>query len=277
MLATLDADRARGVFCRDFKGVVPSFDDAQIKLQGIRSPALLLASVDPVVPIDITIKKPIQVLIISGPNGGGKSVALTACAWAFELAQRGIPIPAQEVTLPKPPYSVCAVVGDAADDRQAHSTFSGHLDALQRALKAAQDKQSVIVIDEIASGTEPMAGSAIACGFLETFAEGQAFVIATTHYDPVKQLGLTHKQMRSAAVRDRRDPDVAFQVFADEVGGSHPIKLAIDLGLPEQVIAALESTLTPSDGLALTSSKSNKLKPRVLSDCVINSTMKKRS
>ncbi len=245
VLATLDADRARGVFCRDFKGVTPGFDDTQIKLQGIRSPALLLANVNPVVPIDIAVKNPIQVLIISGPNGGGKSVALTACAWAFELAQRGIPIPAHEVTLPKPPYSVCAVVGDAADDRHAHSTFSGHLDALQRALEAAQNKQSVIVIDEIASGTEPIAGSAIACGFLETFAERQAFVIATTHYDPVKQLGLSHKQMRSAAVRDRRDPDVAFQVFADEVGGSHPIKLAIDLGLPEEVIARARQHLDP--------------------------------
>ena len=245
VLATLDADRTRGVFSREYQGVVPTFDDTQIKLRNIRSPALLLAGVDPVVPIDIDIEKPVQVLIISGPNGGGKSVALTACAWAFELAQRGIPIPASQVTLPQPPYTVCAVVGDAADDRQAHSTFSGHLDALQTALDAAQNDHALVVIDEIANGTEPIAGSAIACGFLETFAERQAFVVTTTHYDPVKQLGLSHERMRSAAVRDRRDPAEAFQVFADEVGGSHPIKLAIDLGLPDEVIARARQHLDP--------------------------------
>jgi len=246
VLATLDSDRARGCFSRRFNGVIPTFQRQRIRLKALKPPALLLADVTPVVPVDLELEDPARILIISGPNGGGKSVALSACAWAFELAHQGIPIPAQEVTLPAPPYSLCAVIGDAADDRQAHSTFSGHLGALQGALEHHQNPSSLIVIDEIASGTEPMAGSAIACGFLETFAEGEAFVVATTHYDPVKQLGLSDERMRTAAVRDRRNPEVAFRLFADEVGGSHPIKLAIDLGLPEQVIERARKHLDPN-------------------------------
>ena len=245
ILGTLDADRARGAFSRTFDGVAPRFHERGIRLQALRPPALLLAGLERVVPVDMTLEAPTRVLIISGPNGGGKSVALTACAWAFELARRGVPIPAQHAELPAPPYAVAAVVGDAADDRAAHSTFSGHLESLQRALEVADQERSLIVIDEIASGTEPTAGSAIACGFLECLAERDALVVTTTHYDPVKQLGLQHPKMRAAAVRDRRDPEVAFRLFIDEVGGSHPIKLAVDLGLPDDVIARARHHLDP--------------------------------
>ena len=88
-------------------------------------------------PVDMTLEAPTRVLIISGPNGGGKSVALTACAWAFELARRGVPIPAQNAELPAPPYAVAAVVGDAADDKRRTLHLLGHLESLQRALEVA--------------------------------------------------------------------------------------------------------------------------------------------
>ena len=143
---------------------------------------------------------------------------------------------AQKATLPPAPYTLWPVIGDAADDQAAHSTFSGHLSALKTALEGAVDAHHIVLVDEIASGTEPLAGSAIACGFLESFADGPAWVISTTHYDPVKHLALEHERMRAAAVRDRRDETVAFKLFADEVGGSHPIKLAIELGLPDRVV-----------------------------------------
>jgi DNA mismatch repair protein MutS2 len=245
VLATLDADRTRGLFALTFNGVVPQFRQGEVTLCALRAPALLLAEVDPVVPVDLALSDEASVLVISGPNGGGKSVALTAAGWAFELAQRGIPLPAQSAVLPPPPYTLWPVVGDAADDRTAHSTFSGHLSALKSALEGATDAHHVVLVDEIASGTEPVAGSAIACGFLETFADTNAWVISTTHYDPVKHLALEHQKMRAAAVRDRRDQRVAYRLFADEVGGSHPIKLAIDLGLPSRVVERARTHLDP--------------------------------
>jgi DNA mismatch repair protein MutS2 len=245
LLAILDADRCRGAFGKEFEGIRPVFGPDKVELRGLRPPALLLAGLDSVVAVDISLNAEAPVLVISGPNGGGKSVALNASAWAFELAQRGLPIPADSVHLPPPPYRLWPVIGDAADDRQALSTFSGHLEGLRQALIGAKGSGHLVLIDEIASGTEPIAGGAIACGFLETFAKGSAFVIATTHYDPVKHLALEHPKLRAAAVRDRRDLEVAFRLFRDEVGGSHPIKLAIDLGLPEEVIASARHHLDP--------------------------------
>lgn len=245
VLAILDADSCRGAFGAHFDGVTPTTTKGQIRLRGLRPPALLLAEVEAVVAIDIELSESAPVLVISGPNGGGKSVALSALGWAVELGRQGIPIPAAEAALPAPPFTLWPVLGDGADDQRAHSTFSGHLDAVHQALKGACEGD-LILIDELAGGTEPVAGAAIACGFLEVFAEGGAFVVATTHYDPVKHLALRHQRLRAAAVRDRRDPEVAFRLFRDEVGGSHPIKLAVELGLPEAVIESARAYLDPA-------------------------------
>ena len=99
ILGTLDADRARGAFSRTFDGVAPRFHERGIRLQALPPPALLLAGLERVVPVDMTLEAPTRVLIISGPNGGGKSVALTACVgFRAGAARRTHPCATRRVT-----------------------------------------------------------------------------------------------------------------------------------------------------------------------------------
>jgi DNA mismatch repair protein MutS2 len=245
VLGQLDTDRARGLFGLRFDGTAPAYDSARIAIDNCRPPALLLIGAEPVIPVDLNLHKDHPVLVISGPNGGGKSVALTAFAWCFELSARGVPIPARSVTLPAPPYQPAIVVGDAANDSDGDSTFSGHLNQVKRAIDPTRSGQRIVFIDELGGGTEPVAGNALACAVVERLADQGDFALVTTHYEGLKDYALTDERLRVAAVRDRSDPTVAFRLFADEVGGSDSLGLAVALGLDDKLLASAQRFLDP--------------------------------
>ena len=238
-LGRIEADRVRGLFARTFGGVRPRFSPDQLEFKGLKPTALLLAGVEDPVPSDLKLARDHGLMVVSGPNGGGKSVLLTSIGWAWELAQRGLPIPAKSIQLPPPPFRLAAVLGDPSHLETGASTFQAHLRLLVELLSTPAD---LVLVDELCSGTEPVAGSALACAVAERLAQQDGFQIITTHYDPVKNLGQTHPKMRTAAFFDP-GRDRAFQLHRDEISTADPLATALTEGLPEAVIAGARAYL----------------------------------
>ena len=241
-LGRLDADRVRGTFARTFGGVRPQFSPDRLEFKGLQPTALLLAGIEDPVPSNLTLERDHGLLVVSGPNGGGKSVLLTSIGWAWELAQRGLPVPAESIHLPPPPFRLAAVLGDPSHLETGASTFQAHLRLLVDVLSQPSD---LVLVDELCSGTEPVAGSALACAVAEALAQQDGFQIITTHYDPVKSLGQTHPQMRTAAFFDP-GRDRAFQLHRDEISTADPLATALVEGLPEAVISGARDYLDQS-------------------------------
>ncbi len=235
----LEADRVRGEFARSFGGIRPQFCLERLQFKGLRPTALLLAGIEDPVPSDLRLERDRGLLVVSGPNGGGKSVLLTSIGWAWALVQRGLPVPAESIELPPPPFRLAAVIGDPSHLETGASTFQAHLRRLVALLESPAD---LVLVDELCSGTEPVAGSALACAVAESLCQQDGFQIVTTHYDPVKSLGQTHPSMRTAAFFDP-GRDRAFQLHRDEVSTADPLATALSEGLPEPVIAAARTYL----------------------------------
>lgn len=239
VLGQLEADRVRGEFAKCFGGVRPTFREGQLAADGLLPAQLLVEGIEDPVPSNFRIGAKRSLLVVSGPNGGGKSVLLTSIGWAYDLAQRGFLIPAAKVTMPPPPYEIRAVIGDPSHLQAGASTFQLHLRSLVQLLRQSAD---LVLVDELCSGTEPVAGSALACAIAESLSEQSGFQVVTTHYDPLKSLGTTHPAMSTAAFFDPGQAD-AFQLQQNEISTADPLATALSEGLPDLVVESARSYL----------------------------------
>ncbi len=218
-------------------------DDRRLVLPGVRHPLMLLSGVD-VVPNDVSLH-PGQALIISGPNAGGKTVSLKTLGLCVLMAQAGVRLPTKgRATLPLYRH----VVTDVGDDQSISknlSTFSAHIRHVQDALKsAAQDPAGTLVLlDEIAVGTEPIQGAALAESVLIHLVDRGATVVCTTHYERLKLLAADRpQQFANAAVGfdiDRMEP--TFRLTLGLPGASSALAVAKRLGLPTEVLDDAEA------------------------------------
>lgn len=151
------------------------------------------------VPIDVRFMSGKRILIITGPNTGGKTVTLKTIALFAMLNQAGFPVPAEEGTRLPVFSDVFADIGDSQSLDQSLSTFSGHMKNIAAALNGA-DAHSLVLLDELGSGTDPLEGSAIAMAVLDTLIEKKAFVLVTTHHGILKNYGYTHPSCVNASV-----------------------------------------------------------------------------
>ena len=195
------------------------------------------------VPIDLALIPGGRILIITGPNTGGKTVSLKTVALFALLNQSGWPIPASEPTrLPVFDYVGCDI-GDEQSLDQSLSTFSGHMKNIATILSHATER-SLILLDELGSGTDPQEGSAIAMAVLDTLLERKSTVLVTTHHGILKNYGYTHESCVNASVDfDQNTLSPTYRILMGVPGESHALDIASRNGLEPSIVELARSYL----------------------------------
>lgn len=196
------------------------------------------------VPIDIHFMEGKRVLIITGPNTGGKTVTLKTFALFCMLNQAALPVPAAEGTRLPIFNAIFADIGDEQSIDQSLSTFSAHMKNIAAACRHA-DSHSLVLLDELGSGTDPQEGSAIAMAVLDTLIERKAFIMVTTHHGILKNYGYTNPLCVNASVdfdTDTLSPTYRLQMGVP--GESHALDIARRSGLPSGIVDKAKSYLT---------------------------------
>ena len=202
------------------------------------------------IPIDVEFSKEAnegrghRVLIITGPNTGGKTVTLKTIALLSMLNQSGFPVPAKEGTMLPIFTNVFADIGDEQSLDESLSTFSGHMKNIAHALKNA-DKNSLILLDELGSGTDPQEGGAIAMAVLDELIKKDSFVLVTTHHGILKNYGYTHQSCTNASVEfDSETLSPTYRILMGVPGESHALDIAKRNGLPLDICQAASDYIT---------------------------------
>ena len=241
-LGEIDFIRAKALFAIDLGAILPVFENRQ-QLDWIRAihPLLYLShrkQNKSVVPLDIQLENPdARILLISGPNAGGKSVLLKTVGLLQYMLQCGLLIPIAERSKTGIFNSVFLDIGDEQSIENDLSTYSSHLTNMKFMVKNT-NPQALILIDEFGGGTEPQIGGAIAEALLHRFNEKGGFGIITTHYQNLKTYAEDHKGIiNGAMLYDRHEMQPLFQLSMGKPGSSFAIEIARKIGLPEDVIA----------------------------------------
>jgi DNA mismatch repair protein MutS2 len=247
-LAEIDFIRAKALFALDIKAVLPAFEDTR-RMDWIRAvhPLLYLSHKKqnkPVVPLDIELIPRLpkgevggKILLVSGPNAGGKSVLLKTVGLLQYMLQSGLLIPVEERSKTGIFKDILLDIGDEQSIENDLSTYSSHLLNMKFMLKNA-GSESLILIDEFGSGTEPNIGGAIAETFLHRFNEKGCFGVITTHYHNLKLYADDHEGIiNGAMLYDHHLMQPLFQLSIGKPGSSFAIEIARKIGLPEDVIA----------------------------------------
>ncbi|HYL63325.1 MAG TPA: endonuclease MutS2 [Candidatus Methylomirabilis sp.] len=247
-IAELDGVFARGRFARDFDATLPECSPAvELHLQDVRHPVLedkLRREQRAIVPMTLALGGAENVLVISGPNTGGKTVALKTTGLAALCAQSGIPVAAQRAVLPLFDR-VLVDIGDEQSIAADLSTFSAHMLNLKSMLEAATP-QSLVLADEMGTGTAPEEGAALAVALLEEFRAKNCLVLATTHHDRLKTYASTTPGVVNAAVEfDDVHLRPTYRLMVGVPGGSSGIAIAQRLGLATAIIERARELLTP--------------------------------
>ena len=206
----------------------------------INEPPMLIKARHPLlgekaVPIDIKFMSEKKVLIITGPNTGGKTVSLKTFALLSMLNQSGFPIPADEGTRLPVFSNVFADIGDDQSLDQSLSTFSGHMKNIAQAVNAATDS-TLVLLDELGSGTDPQEGTAIAMAVLDKLIEKKSFVLVTTHQGILKNYGYTNPCCINASVEFNQDTlSPNYHLLMGVPGESHALDIARKSGLPSEI------------------------------------------
>jgi DNA mismatch repair protein MutS2 len=247
-IAQLDGIFARGRFARDFDAAMPEFSDvSEMRLVDARHPVLedkLRRQERAVVPMTLALGGAEKVLVISGPNTGGKTVALKTTGLAALSAQSGIPVAAQRAVLPIFDR-VLVDIGDEQSIAADLSTFSAHMLNLRTMLELATPK-SLALVDEMGTGTAPEEGAALAVALLDEFRAKNCIVLATTHHDRLKTYASTTPGVVNAAVEfDDVNLRPTYRLMVGVPGGSSGIAIAQRLGIATSIIERARSLLTP--------------------------------
>ena len=189
-----------------------------------------------VVPLDIVLTREKRLLLISGPNAGGKSVCLKTVGLLQYMLQCGLPIPISERSTVGTFQSIMIDIGDEQSIENDLSTYSSHLMNMKQMMKQS-DEHSLLLIDEFGSGTEPTIGGAIAEAMLKQFWKKKTFGVITTHYQNLKHFAEDHEGVvNGAMLYDRHEMQALFQLSIGQPGSSFAIEIARKTGIPEEVI-----------------------------------------
>ncbi|MDT8440217.1 MAG: endonuclease MutS2 [Desulfuromonadales bacterium] len=239
ILARLDLRQAGARLSLDLDAVVPELaDEPLLELSAARHPLLLLAEPPQpaAVPVDIRLGAGQSALIISGPNTGGKTVALKTAGLLVLMVRAGLPIPCAPGSRLFPFAPVLADIGDEQSIEQSLSTFSGHLARMKSILEQA-GPHALVLLDELGTGTDPNEGAALAMAFLDLLRQARARVMATTHLHIIKGYAQLEDGVDNAAVEF--DPDTLQPTYRLQYGipgASHAFTIASRLGLPEALL-----------------------------------------
>jgi len=221
--------------------VVEICDTPEVDLLRARHPLLLLDGVD-VVPGDLTLRAGTG-LIISGPNAGGKTVALKVLGLSALMVRAGVPVPAGEGSRIGFFSPILTDVGDEQSIEKNLSTFSAHVSNLAKILERTAPG-AMILLDELAGGTDPAEGAALACAVVEALVSRGGLLAVTTHYEQLKAFASTEEHLRNASVGfdvERLLP--TFELVADVPGASSALSVASRFGIGDDVVARARALL----------------------------------
>ena len=249
-LGFVDFLRAKALFGKAIGGVVPQLvETASIDWREARHPVLYLNFLrqnKTVVPLTIRLRATAdqadseaaaQVLVISGPNAGGKSVCLKTVALVQYMLQCGLPVPMREDSVAGVFARLMIDIGDEQSIDDDLSTYSSHLRNMKAFLRFA-DKTTLLLIDEFGSGTEPLIGGAMAEAVLGELVESGAAGVITTHYTNLKHFAeRTEGVVNAAMLYDRGQMRPLFQLSVGQAGSSFAVEIAHNIGLPDAIIA----------------------------------------
>jgi len=244
-LARLDLAVARGLLSRDMDGIEPRVGrDGIFELPGIRHP---LIPPDQCVANDLRLGQDFSVLLLSGPNAGGKTVALKSVALAALMVRAGLHVPANQGARVDLVDRVLADIGDHQDIQESLSTFSAAMANLAEILRCA-GPDTLVCLDEIGVGTDPSEGAAIAQSTLEALANGGARVITTTHYNLLKEMAEVDDRFENASVEfDPQTYAPTYRVRIGAPGASSATTVAARMGIPQGVLDRASSLLDRED------------------------------
>ena len=239
-LAKIDFIRAKALFSEQITGLKPAFENKQVLdwTMAVHPLQLSLAKHGKkVVPLDIELNEKQRILIISGPNAGGKSVCLKTVGLLQYMLQCGLLIPMHERSHAGIFSNIFIDIGDEQSIEDDLSTYSSHLTNMKIMMKSCNER-SLILIDEFGGGTEPQIGGAIAEAVLKRFNQKQTFGVITTHYQNLKHFAEDHEGVvNGAMLYDRHLMQALFQLQIGNPGSSFAVEIARKIGLPEDVIA----------------------------------------
>lgn len=239
-LGQIDFIRAKALFALDTDSVLPKIKkETIIDWSWAKHPVLLLnhrANGKDVVPLTISLDKEKRILIISGPNAGGKSVCLKTVGTLQYMMQCGLLVPLHPSSVMGIFENILIDIGDEQSIENDLSTYSSHLTNMKQFAKSCTP-QTLLLIDEFGSGTEPKIGGAIAEALLNLFNQKGAFGVVTTHYTNLKNYAKEHEGVvNGAMLYDRHEMKPLFQLEIGNPGSSFAIEIARKIGLPETVI-----------------------------------------
>lgn len=240
-LAEVDFIRAKSHFAIQTNSIKPTLENKQLLDWTMAVHPLLQLSLakhgKKVVPLDIELNNTQRILIISGPNAGGKSVCLKTVGLLQYMLQCGLLIPLHERSHAGMFGSIFIDIGDEQSIEDDLSTYSSHLTNMKVMIKNCNER-SLILIDEFGGGTEPQIGGAIAEAVLKRYNDKQTFGVITTHYQNLKHYAEDHEGVvNGAMLYDRHLMQPLFQLQIGNPGSSFAVEIARKIGLPEDVIA----------------------------------------